>query len=240
MPFSPTPVLAVASEPVDIRTLWDFFESGGPLMVPIGIGSVLVVGFFFERLLFLRRGLVCPREVQEAATAVTEDRFDEASRLAAEHGGSAGARILTAGLRRRGYPVHDVERAMEDQSAKEVERLRGNIRPIALIGAIAPLLGLLGTVIGIADSFHGVVTTGMGKPEALAGGINEALTTTICGLTVAIPALLAAAWLQSRVRRIVAFTDTVLGPTVEAIAARPTPETMPPEPISEEADSHAA
>jgi biopolymer transport protein ExbB len=216
--LAPAPI--VQSTPGDIRTFQDFLESGGPLMIPIGICSVVVVGLLFERLVALRRSAVCPSALTQATAAVREGRLDEAGELAAT-ADAPGTRILSAGLRRRGYSVRDVERAMEDQAAKEIERLRANVRPISLVAAVAPLLGLLGTVIGIADSFHGVVTTGMGEPEALAGGINEALTTTICGLSVAIPALLVAAWLDARVRRLVAHADGLLAPTVEAIAARP-------------------
>ena len=95
------------------------------------------------------------------------------------------------------------------------------IRPIQLIGNIAPLMGLLGTVIGISEAFHRVVKTGMGKPEHLAGGIEQALTTTICGLVVAIPALLVAAHLNSKVRRLMLYVDERVAPAVELLAERP-------------------
>ena len=110
---------------------------------------------------------------------------------------------------------------MEDQAQKEIDKLRRNIRPLTLIGAIAPLLGLLGTVLGISEAFHQVSRSGMGKPQALAGGIEVALTTTIVGLFVAIPAMVIATWLQNRMRRLVSRVDEKLAPSIEAIAARP-------------------
>ena len=95
---------------------------------------------------------------------------------------------------------------------------------------LAEWAGLLGsqggpesssTVLGIAEAFRRVSQSGMGKPEALAGGIDLALTTTIAGLCVAIPAMVLAAWLQGRIRRLALWTDERLAPVVEQIAARP-------------------
>ena len=104
---------------------------------------------------------------------------------------------------------------------KEIERLRHNIRPLSVIGGVAPLLGLLGTVLGIAEAFHRVAQAGMGKPEVLAGGIEIALTTTIVGLCIAIPSILAASWLQGRVRRLILHVDERLAGVVEHLARRP-------------------
>jgi len=120
-----------------------------------------------------------------------------------------------------------------------------------VVAAVAPLLGLLGTVLGIADAFAAVEQTGLGSQEgseALAAGIKVALYTTIFGLFVAIPATLLAAHLKARARRlVVAIADTVT-PTVEALASLPpTAEVPEPEPTtsSEQAsdepeETHAA
>lgn len=208
------------SEVVSTQTLWDFLVSGGPVMVPIGICSVVVFAFTMERYLRLRRSFVCPGATEDVLESVRSGRFDEA-RAQAENLRSPSGRILLAGLRRQGFAVEEVERVMEDQGNKEMERLRAPVRPIQLIGNIAPLMGLLGTVIGISEAFHRVVKTGMGKPENLAAGIEQALTTTIAGLVVAIPALLVAAHLSGRVRKLMLQTDEVVAPMVEFVARRP-------------------
>ncbi len=218
--FAATPQI---SEVVSTQTLWEFLASGGPVMVPIGICSVVVLAFTMERYLRLRRANVCPGVTQDAIELVRSGRFDEA-RARAENMRSPSGRILLAGLRRQGFAVEEVERVMEDQGLKEMERLRAPIRPIQLIGNIAPLMGLLGTVIGISEAFHWVVKTGMGKPENLAAGIEQALTTTIAGLIVAIPALLVAAHLGGRVRKLMLHTDDVTSPVVELVARRPSDE----------------
>ncbi len=213
--------IAQEAEVVSTQTFWSFLESGGPVMVPIAICSVAAVAFAMERYLRLRRSVVCPAaQTDEAIDLIRNGQWD-AARERAESLRCASGRILVAGLRRRGYVLEEVERAMEDQGHKELERMSAPIRPIQLIGNIAPLMGLLGTVIGISEAFHRVVKTGMGKPEHLAGGIEQALTTTICGLVVAIPALLVAAHLNSKVRRLMLYVDERVAPAVELLAERP-------------------
>ncbi|MHC5064936.1 MAG: MotA/TolQ/ExbB proton channel family protein [Planctomycetota bacterium] len=202
------------------QTFGEFLEAGGPMMIPIGICSVFVVAFALERYFSLTRRRVCPAVVREIVVDVEDGKFEEAERRVLEVRTPA-TRIMAAGLRRRGFEIRDIEIAMEDQALKEVERLRKNVRPLALIGAIAPLMGLLGTVLGIAESFRIVSNAGMGKPEMLAGGINEALTTTIAGLVVAIPALIICAHLQGKLRRLIAHTDETVAPVIECLALKP-------------------
>jgi len=219
--MSVIPVLCVlaqeSAEVVTTQTLWSFLASGGPVMFPIGVCSVVVVAFAMERYLRLQRPLVCPKNTDRVLQLLRAGQFDEARALADNLRAPSG-RILLAGLRRQGFAVEEVERVMEDQGQKELEKLRAPIRPVSLIGNIAPLMGLLGTVIGISEAFHRVVKTGMGKPENLAAGIEQALTTTIAGLVVAIPALLIAAHLGGRVRKLLLATDEKLAPAVELLA----------------------
>lgn len=205
------------------QTVLDFLQSGGQLMIPIGVCSVLVLAFTFERMLSLSRRRLLPRSIDEALELIEAGRVDDAASLTAQVK-APSARVLAAGIRRKGFDLRDVEGAMEDQANKELEKLRKNIRPITLIAGIAPLLGLLGTVLGIADAFHQVVDAGMGKPEVLAAGIELALTTTIAGLCVAIPAMVLAAWLQGKVRRLMMAVDERLSPAIEQLARRPAAE----------------
>ena len=208
-----------AAEPAG-RTFGQFLASGGELMVPIGLCSVLVLAFTLERLAVLRRRNVLSPNARAAIDATLAGERGEARALADADRSFAG-RVLAAGLRSAGEPRREVERAMGDQAAKEIEKLRRNIRPLVLIGHIAPLLGLLGTVLGIAQAFRRVSVAGMGKPEALAGGIELALTTTIAGLCVAIPAMVVAAWLQGRVRSLALWVDERLQPAIDALGSRP-------------------
>ena len=202
---------------VTVQTFGEFLAAGGLVMIPIALCSVVVVGLALERYANLTRARMLPGGVDEALDLVRSGHSQQALEVA--DGAKAPApRILAAGIRRQGFPVRDVERAMEDQARKEADKLRGNIRPLDLIAAIAPLMGLFGTVVGIAEAFHRVVRTGMGRPENLASGIEMALTTTIAGLAVAIPTMVIAAHLKARVRKLLLATDEKLSPVVEALA----------------------
>jgi biopolymer transport protein ExbB len=209
----------ISLQDLTITTIGEFFEAGGFLMWPILGCSVVVLGLAIERYLSLRRRRLLPVAVVDAVEDLGRGHEDAAA--AAVHGAAApAARVLAAGLRRRGFALPEVEKAMEDQLLKEGARLRSHVRGISLMAAVAPLLGLLGTVVGIAEAFATVEQTGLGKPENLAAGIKVALYTTIFGLCVAIPATLIAAHLHGRVRqRLMQVAETV-APAVEALAGR--------------------
>jgi biopolymer transport protein ExbB len=221
-----------------VQTIGEFFTAGGLLMWPILICSIVLVGLALERYLSLRRGRVLPQVVVDAAHQCTEGRADviAAGILEAR---APGARVLAAGLRRRGCLLADVEKAMEDRLHEEGAKLKGNVAGILVVAAVAPLLGLLGTVLGIADAFAAVEQTGLGSQEgseALAAGIKVALYTTIFGLFVAIPATLLAAHLKARARRLVAAIADTVTPTVEALASLP-PTAKTPDPAAAEPDA---
>ena len=204
------------SEVVSSQSVWDFFVSGGVLMIPILICSVVALAITLERYLALRVERVIPAAFGEAVSKVREARYDEAWQVC-DSNPTPACRILQAGLRRRGLGLEDIERGMEDQAGKEFGRLRGRLRPLNMLANITPLLGLLGTVVGIQESFHRVVRTGLGRPENLASGIEVALVTTIAGLSVAIPCLLVHAWFASRVRHYLEECDDQLAPLVELL-----------------------
>ena len=203
-----------------VTTLGQFFASGGFMMWPILGCSVIVVGLAIERNLSLARRRMLPPDVESAiATVAAGNTAAVTPQLATSK--VPGARVLAAGIRRSGYPIADIERAMADQIAREGMLLRGNVRSIALMATVAPLCGLLGTVLGIARAFAATEQVGHNRAELLASGIGVALYTTIFGLIVAIPATLLAAQLQARVRRTLVRLDDALAPVVEALAAQP-------------------
>ncbi|MCA8966632.1 MAG: MotA/TolQ/ExbB proton channel family protein [Planctomycetes bacterium] len=207
-------------EPNVLGTIGEFFADGGLLMWPILGCSVVVVGIAIERYLSLRQGRLLPRVVVDAVEQVVHGHAEVIAPGILEAQAPA-ARVLAAGLRRRGFLLADIEKAMEDQLDKEAAALRANVRGITLMVAVAPLLGLLGTVLGIADAFAVVERTGLGKAEsseALAAGIKVALYTTIFGLGVAIPATLLAAHLQTRVRRLCGAIGDAVAPAIEPLA----------------------
>ena len=118
------------------------------------------------------------------------------------------ALVLAAGIRRWGKPAQEVEKAIVDAGERLGNKLRKYLKLFNGISTITPLLGLLGTVVGMIQSFNAIVITGaMGKPELLAAGISQALVTTAAGLTVAIPALIAHIYFSSRVDKLLMEVD---------------------------------
>jgi len=231
MPQSP-------GSPTVIATVGEFFASGGFMMWPILGCSVVVVGLALERYFTLRFRRVLPDVVGGAVVQISEGRADVIAAGIAEAEAPA-ARVLAAGLRRRGFAVTDVERAMEEQLAKEGTKMRGNVRGIQLMAAVAPLCGLLGTVLGIAKSFSALEQSGGKNAELLAQGIGVALYTTIFGLMVAIPATVFVAHLQGRVRRLLLAIDQVVTPASEHLGHRPAAPAALVAPVGKDG-SHAA
>ena len=124
------------------------------------------------------------------------------------------ARVVEAGLERCGRPLTEIEKSMEDRAAREIAKLRGGIRPLQTVGSIAPLIGLLGTVVGMIVAFRTASQAGLGRGERMAEGIYLALTTTAAGLTIAIPTLLLSAVFTARVERFFREMAEKLAPTI--------------------------
>jgi biopolymer transport protein ExbB len=235
-------LVVLPQAPSVVATIGEFFQAGGLLMWPILGCSIMVVGLALERYLSLRKRRVLPRVVVDAAHQVVEGHSDVIAAGILE-ASAPSARVLAAGLRRRGCLLADVEKAMEDRLHEEGQRLRGNTRGIWLVATVAPLLGLLGTVLGISDAFASVAQTDLGKAassESLAAGIKVALYTTIFGLFVAIPATLVAAHLQARARRLTAAIADLMAPTIEAMAALPTTAKQPDQDIANSFDGNSS
>lgn len=181
--------------------------AGGPLnivfMSVLGLFSLAAVAVALERLVQTSRRRLLPAPLLTGlAELVRRGELHPQAYHELCHGHpSPLASVLQAGLARLGRPANEIEKAMEDTLAREVSQLRARIRPLSVIGSVAPLVGLLGTVVGMLEAFRTASTAGLGKAELLAKGIYLALETTVAGLAIAIPAMLAAAWLQARVER---------------------------------------
>jgi biopolymer transport protein ExbB len=197
-PVGPVAPLAEA----ELRSVFDMVMNGGPLMVPIAFCSVVALAYVVERSVRLRPGELGTRVLGREILATLEAGGPAAAlRLCRERDGSL-ARVLAAGLARTGAPAPEVEKAVEDAGEREVRRLSANLRPLVVIGMIAPLLGLLGTVWGMIEAFSSIALQGgLGKPELLASGISQALVTTAAGLAIAIPAQAATSYFRGRIDR---------------------------------------
>jgi len=216
-------VTAVEDEsPIPTRSLLGVVRDGGPLMLPIGLCSFILLVFVFERSISLRRGRIIPRPfVRRFLHQLQEGQLtaEEALQLC-EANGSPVATVFAAAVKKWGRPSVEVEQAILDTGERVANGLRKYLRLLNGISTISPLLGLLGTVTGMIGAFNAIATAdAMGRPELLAAGIGQALLTTAGGLTVAIPAFIAYLYFISRVDQIVMEIDRLGQEVVAAIAA---------------------
>jgi biopolymer transport protein ExbB len=194
----------------DLASLFDMVLDGGPIMIPIGLCSVVALAYVVERSVRLRRGRLGTRRLGNAVVAATRERGAPGGLELLRQNRSPLGRVLAAGLQRAGSPYMEREMAAEDAGRREVKRLSANLRPLVVVAMIAPLLGLLGTVWGMIEAFSAIaVQDGLGRPELLAEGISQALITTAAGLAVAIPTQAAYYYFKSRIDRWVRLAEDV-------------------------------
>ena len=204
-------VVPVAREnPIPTKNMWSIVRDGGPLMIPILVCSLILVTFVFERMISLRRGRVIPKPfVTRFIRQIREGELDRdrALELCLENG-SPVAEVLAGAVRKWGRPAVEVEQAVIDAGERTTNGLRRYLRVFNGVATVSPLLGLLGTVVGMIRAFNAIATAdAMGRPELLATGISQALLTTAAGLCVAIPALILYMYFVSRVDRLIIDID---------------------------------
>ncbi|MBC8868925.1 MAG: MotA/TolQ/ExbB proton channel family protein [Planctomycetes bacterium] len=220
----PTAVAApiIDDNPIPTRSLLQVIRDGGPLMVPIVLCSFVLLVFVFERTIFLRRGRVIPRPfVKRFLQQMREGRLDRQKALElCEKNRSPVAGVFAAAVRKWGRPSVEVEQAIIDAGERVTNDLRKYLRVLNGVSTISPLLGLLGTVLGMIRAFNAIATAdAMGRPELLAGGISQALLTTAAGLSVAIPALIAYLYFSGRVDQLIMNLDALGQKIVDLISA---------------------
>lgn len=167
----------------------EFLISGGPVMLPIGLVSLVALAVWLERTFALRRGNIVPRSFSvEVEELLKQRRFGDAQTLCRKSN-SAIARIVAVALRCRGQSRAQLKERVEEVGRREAAELERNTGLLGTVASIAPLLGLLGTVWGMILTFDVIQEQGVGVVGSLAGGISQALITTLAGLSVGIPAL---------------------------------------------------
>ena len=185
------------------ETMWEFIIKGGPIMGLIILCSIMAFAVFLERMWYLRAAKIDTRKfMQEISNKVKNNKVIQALDMCNITQGPI-ARILKSGIIRYDRSRQDIKEAIEDAGVHEVPLLEKNLSVLATIAHISPLLGLLGTVVGMLKSFQVIEEKAMSmvpvNPGDLAGGIWEALITTVAGLSVAIPVYVAYNYLVSRV-----------------------------------------
>lgn len=204
------------------QTIWDTMMAGGPMVIPILLCSLVLVAVVLERMLSLRRQRVVPRVfVERFMLQISEGAIDKAEALdRCAQNSSLIARVFEAAVWKWGKPAVEIEQAVLDEGERVAAQMRRYLRVINGVSTVCPLFGLLGTVLGMMQSFEVISkSAAMGRAELLAGGIGSALISTAAGLSVAIPALILYLWLVGRVDGLVMQIDRLGQNVVHMISA---------------------
>lgn len=179
--------------------MFELIKAGGWVMWPLILCSIAALAIIGERLWSLQRKTVIPPELLGQVQRLLERNELDDTRLAVLRDSSVLGRVLAAGVANRAHEHDVLKEAIEDAGRHTIPELERYLNTLGTIAAIAPFLGLLGTVLGMIKMFAGIGSHGLGDPTIVAAGISQALVATATGLAVAIPSLMAYRYLRGRV-----------------------------------------
>jgi biopolymer transport protein ExbB len=209
-------LLQIPTEGVDM-TFRDIWEGGGGMMWFLGaaflVGMIVIVIKLVD---LTTKGARTKRVLREVDGLVAEGRIPEAIE-AAERSNTPAGRILSEGLRRHAEGTERVVKAIENAGMIEMAKLERGLVVLATVSTVAPLLGFLGTVIGMIQAFQAIEVAGEVEATLVAGGIKVALITTASGLAIAIPVSIAHNFFVSRIDRLVIDMEESAQRTIDAL-----------------------
>ncbi len=186
-------------------------QEGGVMMYPIILCSVVALAVALERFYHLRRKRIMPEALlKEVRSCGGEECVDHLYHLCTHYSEVPVARILKVAMETRFSDRATVEQAIESVGRQEAAMMASKLRVLGVIANLAPMMGLLGTVLGMIHAFTTIAQVGTGQPSLVARGISEALLTTAAGLFVAIPCLALYHYLKSKVERYVVEMEEVV------------------------------
>lgn len=184
--------------------MWELVKSGGWMMLPIILSSIVAAGIIIERLWTLRSSRITPPHLLGQVWQWIQENKLDGEKLKQLRADSPLGEIMAAGLANSKHGREIMKESIEEAAARVIHELERYLSALGSIGAMAPLLGLLGTVLGMIDIFASFNASGTaGNAVVLAGGISKALICTASGLMVAIPTIFFHRFLQGRVDELV-------------------------------------
>ena len=189
-------------------SLWDLCVEGGWIMIPMALLALVCIYILVERIIVIRRATAMDDTfMKRIRDYIHEGEIESALNLCRSNG-TPMARLIAKGISRIGRPMNDVLVAIENTGNLEVAALSKGLPWLATTAAGAPMLGFLGTVIGMVEAFYSIANSGnAAQIGTFAGGIYTALTTTVAGLVVGIAALFAYNYLESRVTKVMRLME---------------------------------
>lgn len=210
-------ILAAYSATDAFRTSWEFLLKGGLFMIPLAITSFVGMAAILYKFLSLARGRVVPeplaRQVANFPELIAADRVEPVLKEF-EKGESTLARLAAVAVRHRGKPQRDIILAVEASAREETSHLHAGIGVLDVVITVAPLLGLLGTASGLVTIFQGL--SDAADHLAIARGIAVALNTTIFGLAIAVPCVVAHGHFTRRIEVLTARLESLLADLAHA------------------------
>ncbi|MCK4518678.1 MAG: MotA/TolQ/ExbB proton channel family protein [Candidatus Omnitrophica bacterium] len=185
-------------------TFWRLIFNGGWVMAVIGLLSIVALTLIIDLFFRLRSSKMIPAGYLDGVKKTLKARDLKKAIQESELQGSFMSNVILSGLKKCGQDLKMVQEAMAEAGAKEAVGLQQRVNYLSTIGTTAPMLGLLGTVLGMIQAFNIIAyEAGLGKPTALAGGVAQALVTTAFGLIVAIPAMGFFFYFRNRLEKVV-------------------------------------
>lgn len=207
-----------------VETVLELIQSGGWLMYPILLCSVVALAIVSERFWVLQRSRIVPKNLVAQIWLWHQNNELHSDRVRHIAEGSALGKLLAAGLLNAQRERVIMKENIEEAGRHVVHELERYLNTLGTIASITPLLGLLGTVIGMIKVFSVITSSGVGDPSVLAGGISEALITTAAGLSVAIPSLIFYRHLRRKVDDLVVEMEQEALKLVEVMHGQRPPE----------------
>ena len=165
-----------------------YLSRGGIIMIPLGLSSIIGLAIVVEKMITLRRKkILIPEIVGVIESISSRDDVNLAKNICEKHKGPF-SNIVLVGLQNQHLEKEEIKEIILEQGRQEVRTLETGLPALETVAGVAPLLGLLGTVMGMIKVFNVISSQGTGQASLLAGGISEALITTTTGLVIAIPA----------------------------------------------------
>ncbi|NOQ74334.1 MAG: MotA/TolQ/ExbB proton channel family protein [Crocinitomix sp.] len=192
--------------------VWELVMDGGWAMIPLAILSVMTIYIFVERLLSINKSLKDERDFMVQVKSYLMDGKVDAARDLCSQTNNPAARMVEKGISRIGKPMRDIVSSIENVGKLEIYQLEKRLSFLATAAGVAPMIGFLGTTLGMVKTFHALKFEKTLEISTISGGIMEAMVTTVAGLVVGIIAYSAYNYLVAKVDKVI---HTMEGASIE-------------------------
>ncbi len=195
----------------------EFLTAGGIFMWPLLACSVLIIAFSIERSWFLQKRLICPDGLSnQIKTLMDNDMIDKRHAKEISNLSSLGFLLINC-IKYKNLPRENLESKIEEKATEVQYSLERNLTMLGTTATISPLIGLLGTVVGMITAFTGLTETSGANPDLLAAGISQALITTAFGLLIAVPGLVLHKYFEHKIKYLLISLQTEVSDFIDII-----------------------